>query len=269
MPLSERWFRTNPDSSTLERPRLLARSLISVTDLDDHAAFYQRLLGVPADLRMPIPDFGGLELVAVGGLLLIASERPFTPMQMLTAYSLIVPSLDDGLERLQLIGATVLEPRAEIVPGARARVRYADGAVAELVEHRPRPGEQPARRPGGTAGVPPATGVRLFARRAIPHKELDAAVAHYESALERQVTARAKPCSPGVAELAIVGNLLLVGLDEAGPEDREPIAFALLAPPLAGLGSRPGTGAEGDDRTVVTLATGARAEVWDERAVPF
>src|SRR3954453_5984447 len=143
----ERWFRARPDSSSMSRPRLLARSLIDVRNLDDHIAFYEHLLGMPADLRMPIPDFGGLELAAVGILLLIAGGRPFTAVQRQTAYSLIVPSLDRQLALLEGTGATVLEPPEPILPGARARVRYPDGTVAELVEHRPWDGEEP--RPAG------------------------------------------------------------------------------------------------------------------------
>src|SRR3954451_19985394 len=108
--LSERWFRTRPDSSVLARPRLMARLLIDVAGLDDRIAFYEGLLGVPADLRMPIPDFGGLELAAIGNLLLIASARPFTPIQRQTRFSLIVPSLTGQLERLDSLGGTVLEP---------------------------------------------------------------------------------------------------------------------------------------------------------------
>src|SRR5207248_4351314 len=61
MQTTDRWFRTRPDSLDLGRPRLLARLLIDLADLDDHIDFYQRLLGTAADLRMPIPDFGGLE----------------------------------------------------------------------------------------------------------------------------------------------------------------------------------------------------------------
>ncbi|PAU50868.1 lactoylglutathione lyase [Streptomyces albireticuli] len=269
---SDRWFRTWPDSSVLDRPRLMARSLIDLADLDDQIVFYERLLGVPADLRMPIPDFGGLELAAVGNLLLIASERPFTPVQRRTAYSLIVPSLAGQLALLERTGTSVLEPVETILPGSRARVRYPDGLLAELVEHRPRPGERPAPRPGTAVPEPVATGVRLFPRRAVPAERFADAVRFYETALEVEAgteagagsRAEVLPAGPdGRPGPVLVGNLLLVAHD--GPA--EPVAFALLAPSaekvaaLAGTGRPPGRTVGG--RTVMPLASGVSAEVWE------
>jgi predicted enzyme related to lactoylglutathione lyase len=268
MALPERWFRTRPDSSVLARPRLLARSLIDVSELDDAIAFYEWLLGEPADLRMPIPDFGGLELAAVGNLLLIASSRPFTPIQHSTAYSLIVPSLDEQLAALRDTGTEVLEPPEAILPGARARVRYPDGAIAELVEHRPQPGEQarPARAPG------PATGIRLLARRAVPAGRLDEAIARYESVLRTEAGDRITPGAPTDTQLVVVGDLCLIGSDELSVSV-EPIEFALLTSSASESaartirnGSRPtpaGILSDVDDRSVVRLASGVWAELWN------
>ncbi|MBP2327240.1 catechol 2,3-dioxygenase-like lactoylglutathione lyase family enzyme [Kibdelosporangium banguiense] len=260
MPLPERWFRTRPDSSVLDRPRLLARSLIDVSELDDTIAFYEWLLGIPADLRMPIPDFGGLELAAMGNLLLIASARPFTPIQRRTAYSLIVPSLSRQLSALQDTGTEVLEPTEDILPGSRARVRYPDGSVAELVEHRPQPGEQP--RPPADPGQP--TGIRLYARRVVPDAEFDSAVALYKTVLcagvEKETTRRG-------ARLALVGNLLLVGSDELSA-DPELVGFALLTSTggsgvVRAMENGDATSSTVDGRSAVELANGVRAEVWE------
>jgi hypothetical protein len=263
MSLPERWFRTRPDSSVLARPRLLARSLIDVRELDDDIAFYEWLLGTPADLRMPIPNWGGLELAAIGNLLLIASARPFTPIQRRTAYSLIVPSLSGQLDTLRDTGTEVLEPPEDIMPGSRARVRYPDGTIAELVEHRPQPGEQP--QPPPPAGQP--TGVRLYARRAVPSTQLDAAVTMYETLLdtkaEPEMTQRA-------VRLAVVGNLLLVGSDELSA-DAEPVRFALLTSAEGGGVARavlngstpPAVTCTVTGRSVASLAGGVTAEVWE------
>ena len=252
----ERWFRAVPDSSVLARPRLLARSLIAAADLDERIAFYQQLLGVPMDLRMPIPDFGGLELAAVGGLLIIASERPFTPIQRRTAYSLIVPSLPDALERLAALDGSVLEPPETIMPGARARVCYPDGLVAELVEHRPRPGEQP--RPAAGAPRPelpehPAA-MRLLARRTVPRAGLRAALAFYTAALEAPAEFL-RPASPDGSGLAMIGNLVLVASAD-GSDDPVGPAIALLA-------GTPQQAAPGEfSSQLMTLPDGQRAEVW-------
>jgi predicted enzyme related to lactoylglutathione lyase len=257
-----RWFRLVPDSSVLPRPRLLARSLIDVADLDGHIEFYQRLLGVPADLRMPIPDFGGLELAAVGGLLIIASERPFTPIQRRTAYSLIVPSLREELERLAVLGGRVLEPPENILPGSRARVCYPDGSVAELVEHRPRPGERP--RVCADAGELPwerQAAVRLLARRAVSRDGLGAALAFYTRALGATANL-IKPGRATATELAVVGNLLLVASDADGShaegQERTGPAFALLA-------RAPQDASDYADRLgswLVTLPGGEQAQTW-------
>lgn len=265
--LSERWFRTTPDSSVLTRPRLLARLLIDVADLDDQIAFYEGLLGGPADLRMPIPDFGGLELAAVGNLLLIASARPFTPIQRQTAYSLIVPSLSGQLERLPRIGTIVLEPTETIVPGSRARVRYPDGSLAELVEHRPQPGELP-RPPAG--GRPGSGGVRLLARKAVSRAAFGDAVRLYESALETDAEVRAGRGGPDAAQLAVVGNLLIVGSGASEPDDAERIAFALIttsADELSGTAEGIVLPHPGDGRQVVKLPGGVVAEVWDAKTL--
>ncbi len=253
-PAADRWFRTRPDSSSLDRPRLLARLLIELADLDDRIAFYERLLGVPADLRMPIPDFGGLELAAVGNLLLIASERPFTPVQRRTAYSLIVPSLAGQLGLLERTGTEVLEPVEAIKPGSRARVRYPDGSLAELVEHRPQPGERPSPRPGLAVREATDTGVRLLARHAVPAGGLAEAVRFYRTALETEAEAEAPEGT------AIVGNLLLTTAT-----DTEPIAFTLLARSPEQVAELTGTAGspEGTPEApaVLTLPGGTRAEL--------
>ncbi|MFF8772516.1 lactoylglutathione lyase [Kitasatospora sp. NPDC015120] len=282
----ERWFRTRPDSSVLTRPRLLARSLIHATDLDDHIAFYEHLLHVDADLRMPIPDFGGLELAAVGNLLLIASERPFTPVQRRTAYSLIVPSLTAQLTLLHTTATTVLEAPEPILPGARARVRYPDGQLAELVEHRPYHGEQPRTRPrtdnathdnathgnnGNDSGSSSSDGdgdgdggraggegggcaardgaPRLLVRRAVPEEEFTTTLRLYEHLLQAPALAAPAPAGPRPAHAALIGDLLLVARTTPDPAPC-PTALVLPATPPP---TTPATG------TGTADGTGARA----------
>lgn len=253
--LPDRWFRATPDSALLPRPRLLARSLIDVADLDDHIRAYERLTGTPADLRMPIPDFGGLELAAIGNMLLIASARPFTPIQRRTAYSVIVPSLDGALRKLDQAGGSVLEPAESILPGSRARVRFPDGAIAELVEHRPNPGERP--RPP----KPRATGdtdVRLLLRKAVSRSMFASLVRLYETVLGTDCDNRLRLDAPGSTELATVGNLLLVGTDEPESTGTAHVRLALVtSEPRDVPGARPA-----GDR-LVRLEDGSVAEIWD------
>ncbi|MFE6227898.1 VOC family protein [Streptomyces sp. NPDC057854] len=261
--LPDRWFRTTPDSALLPGPRLLARSLVDVSVLDERIRCYERLTGIPADLRMPIPDFGGLELAAVGNMLLIASARPFTDIQRRTAYSVIVPSLDGALRRLDQVGATVLEPPERILPGARARVRFPDGAIAELVEHRPNPGERPRppepRTPESrAAGLP---GVRLLLRKAVSRSMFASLVRLYETALGLDRDTRLQADAPDGVDLATVGNLLVVGTDGPGLTRAPDVRLALVT---SAPGDIPGTRPYGADagRRLVRLEDGSVAEVW-------
>lgn len=268
----ERWFRTCPDSSVLTRPRLLARSLIDVADLDEQIHYYERLLGTPADLRMPIPDFGGLELAAVGNLLLIASARSFTPIQRRTSYSLIVPSLRAQLALLSDTGTSVLEPTEAILPGARARVRYPGGTLAELVEHRPWQGERPCTAAPGTAPADlPATGVRLLARHAVNDAEFLTTVRLYEALLQVPAIAHPRLSGPVAARTAIVGNLLVVGLPTPVPHDVPQPRVALIVSEAGATDARPSWSADApahgprDARTgTVALVGDMTAEIWSE-----
>ncbi|MER7699749.1 lactoylglutathione lyase [Streptomyces sp. NPDC096095] len=266
-PLSERWFRETPDSARLPRPRLLTRSLIHLRELDEQIRLYEELTGTPADLRMPIPDFGGLELAAVGSMLLIASIRPFTDIQRRTTHSLIVPSLKTQLDRLRDTAATVLEPPETILPGSRARVRYADGTIAELVEHRPQPGERPRPR---RQAAPPDGAPRLLVRRAVSARAFPAAVAQYESILGTGCDTHLRLHGVPPIQLATVGNLLIVGTD--GPEYTRSadVGLALVTTgPLDSthLRSEPAAqrraGPARDRHHLVELRGGTLAEVWD------
>lgn len=268
-----RWYRKTPDSSVLDSPRLLARSLLPLPQLDDQITYYEALLGISADLRMPIPDFGGLELAAVGNVLLIASERAFTPVQRRTSYSLIVPQLRHQLKRLTALDATIVEPEERIMPGSRARVRYPDGSLAELVEHRPRPGEaavQPAERA--------PTNVHLFARHEVPSAHLTDRVTFLKAALEKDVSARWR-AGPGT-ELVVIGDMVVVGAptgtttsgaagrEPADPQGQARIDFVLLTDSITDLRRQAGAVlVEGDawpgaQRQVWRLPTGSIAEIW-------
>lgn len=218
--IPDRWFRTMPDSSRLPNTRILSRVLVPLDRLDRQIADYEALQGLRADLRMPIPDFGGLELAAVGGVLLIASERPFTPVQRATRFSLIVPDLDRQIAIAADIGARILERVEPILPGRRARLLYPGGVLAELVEHRPLPGETPY------SPVPQSDSTR--SRRIDPHlevplTELPAAVDVFAA-----VTGHRPEPRPGSdAHHIRVGDLLIIArppVPGVPAEDDRPLA---------------------------------------------
>ncbi len=141
MPLPDRWFRSDPDSSSLAAPRLLARVTVHPDHLDERIALYESVLGVACDARMPMPD-AGLELVTVGNVLLIGNPAPPGEAARATAFTLLVASVPDLVAALERAAAVVTEPVATGPAGRRARVRLADGTLVELIDHRPLPEER-------------------------------------------------------------------------------------------------------------------------------
>jgi hypothetical protein len=140
VPLPDRWFRAQPDSSSLPAPRLLARHFVHPNDLDDQIAFYERALGVPCDSRTPIPE-AGLELATVGNLLLIGNPNQPGEVARATAYTLLVTSVADYVAGLDGTGTEVSEPISTAPSGSRTRVRYPDGTLVEVIDNRPLPDE--------------------------------------------------------------------------------------------------------------------------------
>jgi predicted enzyme related to lactoylglutathione lyase len=141
--LPEGWSRDEPDSSGLARPVVLARVSVRPEDLDDRVAFYESVLGVACDSRTPVPGTP-LVLATVGNVLLIASPHPPGDAARATAFTLLVASVGDHLDSLAGTGAEVTEPMVTEPMGSRARVRYADGTLVEVIDRRPLPGERPA-----------------------------------------------------------------------------------------------------------------------------
>ncbi|MDD9369596.1 MAG: hypothetical protein PV358_05750 [Acidimicrobiales bacterium] len=140
MALPAGWFRTEPDSSSLATPRLLARINVHPDELDERIAFYERALGVACDSRTPIPE-ADLELAMVGGLLLIGNPNPPSEVARATAFTLLVASVAGYLADLDGTGAEATEPIATSPAGHRSRVRFPDGTLVEIIDNRPLPAE--------------------------------------------------------------------------------------------------------------------------------
>ena len=140
MSLPEGWFRAEPDSSTIQAPRLLARHFVHPDDLDRQIAFYERAFGVRCDARTPIPE-ARLELATVGNLLLIGNPRQAGETALATAYTLLVASVAEYVVHLDGTGTELTEPVSTGRTGSRARVRYPDGTLVELLDYRPLPEE--------------------------------------------------------------------------------------------------------------------------------
>ena len=141
MTLPERWFRSEPDSSRQGQPRVLARVSVRPEELDERIALYESVLGVGCDARMPLPD-AELELATVGNVLLIANPNPPGEAARATAFTLLVGSVPDHVATVEALGAQVTEPMTDGPAGRRARARFPDGTLVELIDHRPRPDER-------------------------------------------------------------------------------------------------------------------------------
>lgn len=90
---------------------------------------------------MPLPD-AGLELATVGNVLLIANPNPPGEAARATAFTLLlVASVPDDVATVEALGAQVTEPVADGPAGRRARGRFPDGTLVELIDHRRRPAE--------------------------------------------------------------------------------------------------------------------------------
>jgi len=124
----------------METPRLLVRHYVHPDDLDERIAFYERAFGVACDARTPIPD-AGLELATVGNMLLIGNPHQPGEIALATAFTLLVPSVAAYVAGLDGTGTDVIEPVTTAPSGSRTRVRYPDGTLAEVIDHRPLPEE--------------------------------------------------------------------------------------------------------------------------------
>ncbi|MBB5955602.1 putative enzyme related to lactoylglutathione lyase [Saccharothrix tamanrassetensis] len=133
------WRRDN-DSTHRTEPRVYLRAYVPPGGLEQAIGFYERLLGVRADLRTPYPE-KGLSLATVGAFLLIeGAEETVEPFRA-THGTLLVDDVAGYLERLEQEGAEITDPPVDVPTGVGFTARHPDGTVVEYVHHRPQPHE--------------------------------------------------------------------------------------------------------------------------------
>lgn len=134
------FWRKTADSSQLREPRVLIRVFVGEGEIDHAIAFYERLQGVPADMRFSFPQ-QQLVLAAVGPFLILeGSEDNLRPFRSTTA-TLLVDDITPYYQRLKEAGAEIFFGPAEVPTGAGFNARLPDGTTIEYVHHRPAPGE--------------------------------------------------------------------------------------------------------------------------------
>ncbi|WP_427891865.1 VOC family protein [Kribbella sp. GL6] len=128
-------WRLNPDSSELQHPRTFIRVFVAPGELSSTVTFYETLLQVKADMRMPYPA-RGLSLAAVGGFLIIEGDDDALEPFRRTVGTQLVHDADVYFERLLALGAEVVHQPIDVPVGRGFTVRHPDGTIVEYVHHR-------------------------------------------------------------------------------------------------------------------------------------
>ena len=114
--------------------RVYVRIYLAPSALDNAIAFYEAVTGEICALHFSHPD-AGLEVAAVGALLLIAGppER-LAPVQA-TQATFLVDNLDAARDTVVSAGGMILEEPRRVPTGRNMRVRHPDDTICEYVEH--------------------------------------------------------------------------------------------------------------------------------------
>lgn len=112
---------------------VVARIYLAPEQLETSISFYERLLGQPCRIRFIYAE-AGIELAAVGSLLLIAgAEVALEPLRAV-AMTISVSSLSVCRDVLLNEGATIVEGPQSVPTGLNMHVRHADGTLVEYVQ---------------------------------------------------------------------------------------------------------------------------------------
>ncbi|WP_246150096.1 VOC family protein [Streptomyces qinzhouensis] len=112
-------------------PVLATLARVYVDDLDTALPTFAELTGEQPWLRF---GYGGLELAAVGGYLLLAGEEKDLAPYRGTHATVIVDSLGPVLRIVEQHGGTVLDGPDDVPTGRNLTVRHPGGATVEYVE---------------------------------------------------------------------------------------------------------------------------------------
>ncbi|AFY48145.1 hypothetical protein Nos7524_2302 [Nostoc sp. PCC 7524] len=113
--------------------KVLIRVYVSPAELDDAIAFYENLFAEKCWLWFEYSETG-LELAAVGSILLIAgSAETLYPLKN-TQATFLVDSLHDFREILTQQGAVILAELKPVTTGINMRALHPDGTIIEYIE---------------------------------------------------------------------------------------------------------------------------------------
>ncbi|MHB8252830.1 MAG: VOC family protein [Acidiferrobacter sp.] len=119
---------------TMQVLRAYVRIYLAPSALDDAITFYEAVTGELCALRFSHPD-AGLEVAAVGALLLIAGPPERLAPIRATQMTLLVDNLDAARDIVVAAGALIIEEPRHVPTGRNMRVRHPDDTICEYVEH--------------------------------------------------------------------------------------------------------------------------------------
>ena len=114
----------------------LVRVFPSLGDFASTVTFYEQIYGTACVMKVTYAS-AGLELAAVGDMLIIAgNETSLAPFKA-TIMTMIVDDIEAFHAHFVAHGVEIIAPIQPVPTGRNMRVRHPDGLVVEYVEHDP------------------------------------------------------------------------------------------------------------------------------------
>ncbi len=113
--------------------KALIRVFVPADRLDPTIRFYQALFGAPPWLRFKY-EAAGLELAAVGGVLVLAGDADQLAPFRTTVATFVVRSIQTTWSLLEAAGAKIVQPPQAVPIGFIMRAMHPDGMQIEYME---------------------------------------------------------------------------------------------------------------------------------------
>lgn len=107
---------------------------VYVDKLDSALSFYEKLLGMKAEMRFTYSAVN-LELATVGDILLIAGPKEALKPFRDTKATFLVDSVEEFKSYLEQRGGKMIRGVKDVPTGRNMTMEHPDGAVIEYVEH--------------------------------------------------------------------------------------------------------------------------------------
>jgi len=109
-------------------------SRVYVEDLEEHLDFYEKLMGMKVEMRIPMPEVG-LELAQIDDILIIAGLEPALKPFKRTQATFLVDSVEEYRSFLKENGSRIIRGPQKVPTGVNMTVQHPDGSIFEYVQH--------------------------------------------------------------------------------------------------------------------------------------